>query len=334
MKKVGIIILTWNALPLLKEYLPPLIKHTSNELADIIIADNGSRDDTIAYAKQLGLKIIKFDTNFGFAKGYNEAIKQVHYEYILLLNNDVRVTEGWLEPLYVFMESHPNVVSAQPKIRWDRDKQRYEYAGAEGGYLDYLGYPFCRGRLFDTLEVDSGQYGSHPKKVFWTTGATMMVRRQAYIDVGGFDERFFAHQEEIDLAWRWQALGYQLYVVPESIVYHYGGASLKTENPQKTYLNFRNNILMLHKNLPDNKRYIILFSRFFLDIFASLVFLLQMKPGEALAVIKGRVAALKMKKMVKSDGRDLAYTRLYKKSLLVRYHLFGAKRFSDLMYEM
>lgn len=330
MNKVAVVILSWNARALLEQYLPSVVEHTPNDLADIILADNGSADASIDYARSLGIEVLELPENYGFARGYNEAIKLLEHEYVLLLNNDVRVTSGWLEPLLDFMENHPEAVSIQPKIRWDRQPDRYEYAGAEGGYLDWLGYPFCRGRIFNTLELSKGQYGSAPKKVFWTSGAAMLVRRQCYVSEGGLDERFFAHQEEIDLCWRWNSAGYQLYVVPQSEVYHYGGASLSAENPRKTFLNFRNNLLMLRKNLPDSKRNWVLSIRFFLDLLAATAFLFQKKTKEAEAVIKAWSAFAKTPKSTRKGGRDRAYKELYSHSILVRYHLFGEKTFDKL----
>lgn len=332
MKPIAVVVLSWNARPLLEQYLPPLVRYTPEALADLYLADNGSSDDSIAYAESLGLKVIDLGQNYGFAKGYNEAIKQLPHPYILLLNNDVRVTEGWIEPLYHFMETHDEVVSVQPKIRWDRVPEQYEYAGAEGGYLDYLGYPFCRGRIFEMLEVDGGQYGGAPKEVFWTSGAAMLVRREAYERVGGLDETFFAHQEEIDLCWRWQREGLKLYVVPESVVFHYGGASLSATNPRKTYLNFRNNRYMLAKNLPTSKRTKVLGIRLCLDLLAALVFALQGKWGEAKAVWRAMREYDGKRGDVDGDegGKELAYRALYPHSLLVRYHLRGEKTFDKL----
>lgn len=330
MKKIAIVVLSWNALPLLERYLPDLVRMTPSSLAEIILADNGSTDSSVQFAKGLGIDVIELPINYGFAKGYNEAIKLISNEYVLLLNNDVRVTEGWLEPLYHFMESHPSTVAVQPKIRWDRQPKYYEYAGAEGGYLDYLGYPFCRGRVFQTLEQSECQYGNNPKEVFWTTGAAMLVRREAYLEQSGFDERFFAHQEEIDLCWRWHSEGLEMYVVPESEVFHYGGASLQAGSPKKTFLNFRNNLLMLHKNLPDGKRPLILTARFFLDILASVVFSLQGKPGEAWAVIRAWKAFLSMPGINRVGNRDISFKLLYSHSLLVRYHIFREKTFDRL----
>lgn len=330
MKKIAVVILSWNAEKLLKRYLPSVVEHTPSSLADIILADNGSTDSSVAYAHSLGVGVIELPENLGFARGYNEAIRQLEHEYILLLNNDVRVTPGWIEPLFAFIESHPDVVSVQPKIRWDRQPESYEYAGAEGGYLDWLGYPFCRGRIFDTLEPSLGQYGNDPKEVFWTTGAAMLVRRKYYASEGGFDERFFAHQEEIDLCWRWHSAGFKLFVVPESEVYHYGGASLSAENPRKTFLNFRNNLLMLQKNLPDHRRSLVFSLRFFLDLFAAFVFLMQGKPKEAKTVIRAWNAFRKIPSVERCKGRRRSYQSLYHHSILVRYHLFGEKTFNKL----
>ena len=236
-KKVAVVVLNWNGSTLIPHYLPALLEHTDPELADVIEADNGSTDDSLEilardYPRAVALPL---GSNLGFAAGYNRAIAQLEgYDYICLLNDDVLVTKDWLEPLVDFLDSHPEVVSVQPTIRWEREPKRLEYAGALGGYMDRLGYPFCRGRLFSTLEEDRGQYGTEPMPVFWTSGACMLCRREAYIAAGGLDETFVAHQEEIDLCWRWQAAGHDLYVIPESVVYHWGGKSLSADNPRKT----------------------------------------------------------------------------------------------------
>lgn len=330
MKKVAVVVLSWNALKLLKSYIPILIEKTPSDIADVIVADNGSNDGSLDWLNSQSIKTIKLERNYGFAEGYNRAIMKLEHEYILLINNDVRVTDGWLKPLLSFMEEHPDVVSTQPKILWDREPERYEYAGAQGGYIDFLGYPFCRGRIFDTLEIDKGQYGEDPKEVFWTTGAAMLVRRELFVSQGGFDTRFFAHQEEIDLAWRWHCDGHKLFVVPESVVYHYGGASLSAEHPQKTYLNFRNNMLMLSKLLPDHKRCGTILLRYFLDRVAAIVFLLQGKPRDCAAVFKAWWAFWRMPKVERPKGREKAYQKLYKRVLLVRYHLMGEKRYNEL----
>lgn len=330
MKRVAVVVLSWNALPLLKRYLPVLLRYTSSELAEVIVADNGSDDQSSEYARGLGCGVITLPQNYGFAKGYNKAIQQLGHEYVLLLNNDVRVTEGWLEPLVHFLDTQRQAVAVQPKVRWDRNPASYEYAGAEGGYLDYLGYPFCRGRIFDTLEVDRGQYGSAPKEVFWATGAAMLVRRQAFVDEGGFDERFFAHQEEIDLCWRWQSQGFGIFVVPQSVVYHYGGASLSAENPHKTYLNFRNNRWMLQKNLPSGRRRPILLVRTLLDLLAALTFLFQGKAADAKAVLRALTAKRPDTCPKYMGDKRRAYDQLYPHPILIRYHLYKEKRYSQL----
>ena len=332
-KPIGIIILNWNGSALLRKYLPSVVEHTDPDLADVIVADNGSDDDSLTIFAEEFPQVLTIDlgTNHGFAEGYNLAIAQVSHPYVLLLNSDVRVTPGWILPLYRFLQSHPDAVSVQPTLRWDRNPEMLEYSGALGGYMDHLGYPFCRGRIFSTLEKDEGQYGKQPMEVFWTSGAAMMVRRNDFIHAGGLDPSFFAHQEEIDLAWRWQSLGKRLYVIPESIVYHYGGASLDASNPRKTYLNFRNNLRMLYRNLPENRRRRILRIRRILDILAALVFLLSGKTEDAKAVMRAwRDARGERYPAPPMGDKEQAYRKLYPHSLLVRYHLRGERLYSDL----
>lgn len=330
--KVCVLILNWNGAELLERYIPHLIGNTPTEIAEIILADNGSTDDSLAVLERLGIKTITLDTNYGFAEGYNRAIQMIDHEYVCLLNSDVRVGDHWLEPLLDFITAHDDVVSVQPKLRWDRQTQFFEYSGAQGGYLDRWGYPFCRGRIFDTLEEDQGQYGYEPEQVFWTTGACMLVRRDRYIEAGGLAASFFAHQEEIDLCWRWQNRGYRLFVIPQSIVYHYGGASLSAENPHKTYLNFRNNLLMLYRNLPSHQQGKVFFVRFFLDLLAAFVFLLKGKSGDSCAVFRAWRDFAQMKKRTdQSDkNKEIGYTRLYPHTLLWRYHVYGERTYAKL----
>lgn len=330
--KVCVLILNWNGAELLEKYLPPLLQYTPTESAEIIVADNGSTDQSLEVIERFGVRVLKFDTNWGFAEGYNRAIRLVEHEYVCLLNSDVRVTERWLEPLVSFMDSHPDTVSVQPKLCWDRHPESFEYAGAQGGYMDKWGYPFCRGRIFDTLEEDKGQYSVVPERVFWTTGACMLVRREVYNEVGGLEKAFFAHQEEIDLCWRWINHGYHLYVVPESIVYHYGGASLSADNPRKTYLNFRNNLLMLYRNLPPRKRSHIMRWRSMLDALAAVVFFLKGKSGDAKAVSRAWRDYRKMKSEITSDTTDKekGYAELYPRSLLWRYHAHRERTYAQL----
>lgn len=325
-KKVAVVVLNWNGSTLIPHYLPTLLEHTDPELADVIEADNGSTDDSLEilardYPQAVALPL---GSNLGFAAGYNRAIAQLEgYDYICLLNDDVLVTKGWLEPLVDFLDSHPNVVSVQPTIRWEREPKRLEYAGALGGYMDRLGYPFCRGRLFSTLEEDRGQYGTEPMPVFWTSGACMLCRREAYLAAGGLDETFVAHQEEIDLCWRWQAAGHDLYVIPESVVYHWGGKSLSADNPRKTFLNFRNNILMLRKNLPSRILRSTLRKRWLLDHIAALHFLLRGHLGDARAVLRARRELRRLCPVRSGGDLERAYSRLYPRSILLEYHLRG-----------
>ena len=290
-KKVAVVVLNWNGSTLIPHYLPTLLEHTDPELADVVEADNGSTDDSLEilardYPRAVALPL---GSNLGFAAGYNRAIAQLEgYDYICLLNDDVLVTKGWLEPLVTFLDNHPEVVSVQPTIRWEREPERLEYAGALGGYMDRLGYPFCRGRLFSTL-----------------------------------DETFVAHQEEIDLCWRWQAAGHDLYVIPESVVYHWGGKSLSADNPRKTFLNFRNNILMLRKNLPSRVLRSTLRKRWLLDHIAALHFLLCGHLGDARAVLRARRELRKLRPVRSGDDPERAYSRLYPRSILLEYHLRG-----------
>jgi len=269
---------------MLRKYLPSVIKYTQ---AEIIVADNGSTDDSIAVlvSEFPDVRRIILEKNYGFAEGYNRAIEQVDSEYIVLLNSDVEVTEGWLEPLLDYMNAHPEVASVQPKIRSWLHRDLFEHAGAAGGYINALGYPYCRGRILWHVEQDKGQYDSIVN-VDWTSGACMCVRTKVYKELGGLDAAFFAHMEEIDLCWRMRNAGWKLACVPQSLVYHLGGGSLAYENPRKTYLNHRNNLLMIYKN--KKHPWGVLFVRFFLDYAAALFYLIQRRPKAAKAVFAAR----------------------------------------------
>ena len=278
---------------MLRTYLPSVIAHTKG--AEIIVADNGSTDDSleVLHKEFPSVKTIVLDTNYGFAKGYNKAIEQVESEYVVLLNSDVEVTEGWLSPLLDYMTAHPEVAAVQPKIRAWRERDRFEHAGAAGGYLSWLGYPYCRGRRFGRVEQDHGQYDTIAE-IDWTTGACMCVRTSVYKECGGLDAAFFAHQEEIDLCWRMRNKGWKLACIPQSVVYHLGGGSLSYDNPRKTFLNFRNNLLMIYKN----RRFpwIVLTLRFILDYAAAAMFLATGKKGSAKAVYEARKEYKRMRK--------------------------------------
>ena len=251
MKKLGVIILNWNGRGLLEKFIPAASKFTISDQADLIVADNGSTDDSVEWLRRNhpGVRIISFEKNHGFAEGYNRAIELAEYEYVTLLNSDVEVTEGWWQPILSFLENNPDVGAVQPKILSYSDKSSFEYAGAAGGYLDSLGYPYCRGRLFDIVEKDHGQYDGPPADVAWASGACLTMPREVYRRLGGLDPEFFAHMEEIDLCCRVHLAGLRVCALSGSHVYHVGGASLNQGNPKKTYLNFRNNLLLLHKNL-------------------------------------------------------------------------------------
>ena len=288
MKKLAVIILNWNGEKLLKEFIPSASKYTSGDDVDLFVADNGSTDGSLDWLRKHHpeVKVIDLGQNYGFAEGYNRAIDATRYPYTLLLNSDVEVTPGWWQPLLQFMEENPDVGAAQPKIKSYRDKGSFEYAGAAGGYLDRLGYPYCRGRLFDCIERDEGQYDGAPADVCWASGAALIVRTPLYRELGGLDPKFFAHMEEIDLCCRMHAAGARVCALSDCEVYHVGGASLNQGNPQKTYLNFRNNLLLLHKNLPKENGKRVLFFRRLTDTLAFGMFLLKGDFANAKAIIK------------------------------------------------
>ncbi len=337
MSKVAIVILTWNGVEMLRTFLPSVLQYSEDE-ADIYVADNGSEDDTLQVLASdfPSVKTIQMEKNYGFAEGYNRALQQVEAEYVVLLNSDVEVTNHWLTPLIGFMDAHPEVAACQPKLRSCRNKNLFEYAGASGGFIDLYGYPFCRGRLFNTIEEDKGQY-DNPQQVFWATGACLFIRLQDYREAGGLDGRFFAHMEEIDLCWRLNARGREVWCIPQSMVYHVGAATLKRENPRKTFLNFRNNLLMLYKNLPDNELRHVMWTRYFLDYLASFTFFLKGQFPNAKAVFQARKAYQQMrpdffidrnKNMLASVSKP-ALCR-YPKSILWAYYAQFKHKFSAL----
>lgn len=311
MKKVTIVILNWNGANMMRRFLPSVIKHSA-DVADIVVADNASTDDSLQLlANEFPLvRRIVLDRNYGFADGYNRALKQVDTPYYMLLNSDVEVTNGWMNTLLAFMDSHPDVAACQPKLRAEHSRQMFEYAGASGGYIDRYGYPFCRGRVFDTVEQDSGQY-DNPCEVMWATGAALMIRRDDYWRAGALDARFFAHNEEIDLCWRLCNLGRKICCVPQSVVYHVGGGTLPKGNPMKTYLNFRNNLTMLYKNLPDGELRHVMRMRFWLDWVAALKSLvLDRNWGECRAIIRGRNAFKAWRSEFDADRLEIQESRM------------------------
>lgn len=297
-KRLAVIILNWNGEELLRKFLPTAIKYTSGDKVDLIVADNGSTDGSLELLKSRfpEVKVISFPENYGFAEGYNRALALTDYPYTILLNSDVEVTQGWWQPLLDYMETHPDTGALQPKIKSYRNKEYFEYAGAAGGYLDALGYPYCRGRLFDIVEKDTGQYDGSPAEICWASGAAMMVNTELYLSLGGLDPLFFAHMEEIDLCCRMLAAGYKIRMIPDSEVYHVGGASLNQGNPKKTYLNFRNNLLLLYKNLPQTSRARKLFIRRMADTLAFFMFAAKFDFPNAAAILRAHRDFRRMKK--------------------------------------
>ena len=333
MNKVAVIILNWNGEKLLREYLPSVIETTDTSIADIIVADNGSTDSSVELLRKEfpQVKLLKFKENYGFAEGYNRAIKETNYPYTVLLNSDVATTQGWINTLFDYMEANPNVGACQPKIRAYTNKSYFEYAGAAGGFIDSNGYPYCRGRIFDSVEEDNGQY-DEVIPVFWATGAALMVRSELYLGVGGLDKDFFAHMEEIDLCWRILLTGSEIMAVPQSVVYHLGGGSLPASNPRKTYLNFRNNLLMLHKNLPDATRGKKLFVRRLLDTVAWAKFMATFDFKNANAILNAHNDFRSMRKAYTNHPSvDLLQTRPdCHRNILLDYYLRGRKKWSNL----
>lgn len=323
-KPVAVIILNWNGENLLRRFLPDVIKSTDSNIADIIVADNGSTDNSVKVLRTEfpEVKLIEFSENYGFAEGYNRAINATQYKYTVLLNSDVATTPKWINVLYDYMEANPQVGACQPKIRSVEEPEKFEYAGASGGFLDCNGYPYCRGRIFSTVECDRGQYDDIIS-IFWATGAALMVRSELYISAGGLDKDFFAHMEEIDLCWRILLSGYDIKAIPGSVVYHLGGGSLPASNPRKTYLNFRNNLLLLHKNLPDATRCKKLFRRRLLDTIAWIKFILTFDFKNANAILKAHCDFKTMRKAyTMHPSVDLLdYRRDTHRNILVDYYL-------------
>ena len=338
MDKLAIVILNWNGAKMLRQYLPSVLEYSKDE-AVVYVADNASTDESITLLKEQfpEVKLILLEKNWGFAEGYNKALQQVDAEYYLLLNSDIEVTEGWLTPMLAFMDAHPEVAACQPKLLSIYQRDSFEYAGACGGYLDRYGYPFCRGRIFDVVEKDQGQY-DEPAKIHWATGAALLVRARIYKEVGGLDGRFFAHQEEIEMCWRMRIRGYQLYCLPESKVYHVGGGTLPKSNPMKTYLNFRNNLTMLYKCLPEKDLKPVMRLRWFLDYLAAFqTLILNRNVGDFKAIFRARRDFKRWRKDFEKDRMQIQQSRVagndteFAPFLLIwRYYAKGRKTFCQL----
>ncbi|MBO5539008.1 MAG: glycosyltransferase family 2 protein [Prevotella sp.] len=338
MTKTAIVILNYNGCEMLQNYLPLVVKHSVDE-AKVIVADNASTDDSVAYlrANFPHVDLITLDKNYGFAEGYNQALGRVEAEYYVLLNSDVEVTEHWLSPLIAYMDEHGEVAACQPKLRSVRHRESFEYAGACGGFIDNYGYPFCRGRIFDTVEHDDGQYDG-VAEVMWATGACLFIRSKDYWEAGGLDGRFFAHNEEIDLCWRLHLQGRSVVCLPQSVVYHVGGGTLPKGNPMKTFLNFRNNLTMLYKNLPDEELAHVMRVRWFLDYLAAWqTLLLNGNWGDFRAIYRARRAFKKWLPDFRADRERIQRMRVVSRvpqrlsfSLLWQYYVRRCRAFSQL----
>lgn len=334
MKKVAVVILNYNGKKFLDEFLPNVIANTNAELADIVVADNASTDGSVDFMRERfpEIRLIENGYNGGFATGYNMALRQIEAEYFVLLNSDIEVTPRWIEPVIELMDADPNIAACQPKILSYYDKRKFEYAGASGGFVDRYGYPFCRGRLFQHLEDDLGQYDD-VCEVFWATGACMFVRADLYLKYGGLDDSFFAHMEEIDFCWRMKNLGYSIYCCPQSKVYHIGGGTLPKSSSRKTYLNFRNNLSLIYKNLPSKHVSWIVAYRILLDWVAAIKFLVSGGLKDFWAVIRAHFAFYKripaLRKFRKEHpGRQV--NMMYMENIVFDSFLKGVKRYSDL----
>lgn len=329
--RVAVVILNWNGKNFLEKFLPNVIEHS--QTANIYVADNASSDDSVAFVKINfpNVKLIETGGNLGYAGGYNKALKELKEEYFVLLNSDVEVTPNWLNSVITLMEADESIAACQPKILQYHQKTHFEYAGAAGGYIDKYGFPFCRGRLFETVEDDQRQYDD-VLEVFWATGACFFVRRSVFEELGGLDGDFFAHMEEIDFCWRAKRAGHKIYVEPKSVVYHVGGGTLSKSNPWKTFLNFRNGLELLAKNLPTSKLIPIIFIRMIFDGVAAWKFLLSGNPKDFWAVFKahlafyGRLNAT----LAKRTGKYSSVSEIYEGSIVLDYFLRSKKKFTDL----
>lgn len=336
-KQIALVILNWNGKKFVEQFLPNVILHS--KAAQIIVADNSSTDDSVNFLKNNypDIQIINNPSNDGFAKGYNDALKNVIADYYILLNSDVEVTANWIEPIIELMESNLEIAACQPKILDFKNKSNFEYAGAAGGFIDKYGYPFCRGRIFNDLESDNKQY-NNSTEVFWATGACMFVRAKSFWEVGGFDNDYFAHMEEIDLCWRLKNIGFKIFVEPQSTVYHVGGGTLNKINPKKTYLNFRNNLITLVKNSDSKFLFFKVIYRMILDGVAAYKFLFEGNGGHFIAVAKAHFAfyfslpATLKKRSIMKHKKGFAYTNssIFQDNIVYLHFIKGVKKYSDL----
>ena len=334
MPQVAVVILNYNGREHLKSYLPSVVRYSTPH--EIIVADNASTDDSIHFLKENypDIRLIELKENTGYTGGYNRALEQIESDYAILLNSDIEVTDNWINPIINQMESDKSIAAAQPKILSWKEKGKFEYAGASGGFIDKLGYPFCRGRIFDAIENDEHQYDD-AREIFWASGACMFVRTSAFKDAGGLDEEYFAHMEEIDLCWRFRHQGLKAMVFPESTVYHLGGGTLDYGNPRKTYLNFRNNLFTLYKNLPAGELGMVFIARFILDFVAIFQFAFKGKTEAAQKVFQAWGAFMSARKRLKERRKQIQPSAefpstVYTGSIVVEHFIRHKKRFKDI----
>lgn len=334
--KVAIVILNWNGLKYLRQFLPGVLQSTYPNL-EVVLGDNASTDDSVTYVQSVhpSVTIIRNDQNYGFTGGYNRVLKKVEADYYILLNSDIEVTPDWIEPVINLMETDDQIAAAAPKIKSFAQKDQFEHAGAAGGFIDKFGYPFCRGRIFFEVEEDRGQY-NQSGEIFWASGAALFVKKKYWDLSGGFDEQFFAHMEEIDLCWRLKNMGYKIMYCAESEVYHVGGGTLDKENPFKTYLNFRNNLLLLKKNMPAIKSVPIISLRFWMDLLAIFRFMNEGKRKDAWAISRAHQNFVRNlftrsnHQLSKAALRNANLKGMYKKSLVADFFIRKKKHFTDL----
>ena len=338
MIKTAVVILNWNGVKYLQDFLPSVVKYSSSPDTVVYVADNGSTDSSVAMLKKdfPSVKLIVNDKNYGFSEGYNKALAHIDAKYYVLLNSDVEVTENWIEPIIDMMEQDKSIGAAMPKIKSYHNKDYFEYAGAAGGYIDKYGFPFCKGRILNEIEKDNNQY-EEVEEIFWASGASFFVRADLYKSTGGLDTDFFAHMEEIDVCWRLKNMGYKIMYNPKSVVYHVGGGTLPNSSPHKLYLNFRNNLLLLYKNLSKEKFKRTIALRFVFDTFAGLTFLLQFKYKEFNAVVKAHRSFFKMKKSYENtrknlliDSKNYNHKQILNGSIVVDFFIKKKRKFNEL----
>ncbi len=340
MSKIAIVILNWNGVKLFPDFLPSIIEHSQGDNIEIIVADNGSTDNSLDYLKDNfpSITLMDLKNNYGFAKGYNVALQQIEADYFILINSDVKVKKGWIEPCIKQFENDEKVVAVQPKVRSYNEPEYFEYAGAAGGFIDKFGYPFCRGRILNKVEKDESQY-NQSSEIFWATGACMFVRAKAFKNAGGFDAGFWAHMEEIDLCWRLKNKGYKIIYEPQSTILHLGGGSLPYNDPRKVFLNFRNNLFMLYKNLPKQKFPQILLFRMVLDGVAAVKFLLGMEFKSFGAVLKAHIDFYKNLPLLAKKRKELKkqvivnnHEQMFPHSIMWKFFIQKKCKFTDLNF--